>query len=168
MSKSVPFSLKEISEIVKILESHKKRRGFNKLQETLLKRFIRAGKPIKVSSAKGKGRELQQRVCRTISEVLNIPYDQSSDQCEIHSREMGQAGTDVVLRGEALKRFPFSIECKNSESFNFLETIKQASQNIYPDTYWLIVHKRKSLKFPIAIIDWDVFAMIISEWSKLK
>ena len=113
---------------------------------------------IKTSSAKAKGRKLQQWVCKRISERFGFPYDQQDDQCMIHSREMGQQGTDVVLRGEALMRFPFAIECKNQESMSLVDSVNQARDNLKPPyKYWMLVHKRKRFKKPIVIMDFDDF-----------
>jgi hypothetical protein len=114
-------------------------------------------KPIKISSRKAKGRGLQKWLCQKISDMTGIPYDQSDDSCLIHSREMGQPGTDVVLRGEALELFPYSCECKNAESFNIKETVKQALANKKKDTDILIVYKCKEFKKPVVILEWDVF-----------
>jgi hypothetical protein len=117
-------------------------------------------KKIKVSSAKGKGRNLQYWVCERIADITGIPWVQSDDNCEIHSREMGQAGVDVVLRGKAAEKFPFSIECKSSEQLNLVDTVNQASKNNLPGRNWLIVHKRKAIPNPIVILSWEAFEWI--------
>jgi hypothetical protein len=116
-------------------------------------------KKITIASAKGKGRNLQHWVCKRISKMIGIPTSQGDDSL-IKSREMGQAGTDVILREEAQKLFPFSIECKNSEQLSIVDTINQVKANKKENTYWLIVHKRKALSNPIVILDWDTFEWI--------
>jgi hypothetical protein len=120
-------------------------------------------KKIKVSSAKGKGRSLQYWVCEQISRITGIPYKQSDDNCEIHSREIGLHGKDIILRGKALEKFPFSIECKNSEQLNLVETINQAITNTDGGTDWLIVHRRKAIPEEIVIMSWNAFERI---WKK--
>jgi len=122
---------------------------------------------IKASSAKAKGRELQKLVCRKISKLLNLSYDQSDDNCLIHSREMGQAGSDVVLRGEAFNRFPFDIECKRTEKLNIYKAIKQGKVNTKKGRNYLVVHK-KNRTDPIAILDLDVFMKILKKLEDLK
>jgi hypothetical protein len=117
-------------------------------------------KKIKVSSAKGKGRNLQYWVCERVADITGIPWVQSDDNCEIHSREMGQHGIDLVLRGKAAGKFPFSVECKSSEQLNLVETIAQASRNNIPGRDWLIVHKRKAIPNPIVILSWEAFERI--------
>lgn len=131
-------------------------------------KLTRTETPIKVSSRKGKGRNLQHWVAEKIADITGFYYDQQNDQCLIHTREMGQAGVDIILRGEAQKLFPYSPECKNSESFSFADTIKQAKVNQAEGTDWLIIHKRKCLTNPIAIMDWDTFEKLAAFWIKCK
>lgn len=125
-----------------------------KLLERQLERDL---KPIKVRSAKNKGKNLQNKVCEKLSDVLDIPWSNSDDEALIQSRQMGHAGVDIILRGEARNRFPFSIECKSTETFNLMGTLNQAKSNIIENTDWLIIYKNKKLKSPIVIIDFDVF-----------
>jgi len=143
------------------------------IKDSVLKKLRRLynKKPIKISSRKAKGRGLQKWLCQKISEMTGIPYDQSDDSCLIHSREMGQPGTDVVLRGEAADLFSYSCECKNAESFNIKETVKQALANKKKDTNILIVYKCKEFKKPVVILEWDRFQELeigINKKSKIK
>jgi hypothetical protein len=111
---------------------------------------------MKSRSAKNKGARLQKWVCQKIADIFGIEFDNQDDQCLIHSREMGQSGTDVILRGEVYKEFPFDIECKNTEKLNLWATIEQAKSNTKKDRDWLIVHK-KNYENPIVIISWETF-----------
>lgn len=120
-------------------------------------------KTIKISSRKSKGRGLQQFVCSEVSELLGIPYDQSDDESLIRSREMGQAGVDVVLRGDAQKRFPFNVECKCTESLSLTEVVQQAEANTKEPYNWLIVHKRKALSQPVVILNWSTFRSLFEK-----
>lgn len=146
---------KELSVLLDILTRPDHR--YTEEQSKLWVKIKKATTRIKISSAKGKGRELQKRVCRDISEAIGIPYDQQDDECLIHSREMGQSGVDVILRGEARGLFPYSIECKSAEAFSLLAAIEQAENNQVEGTDWMIVHKRKAWKVPVVILDWRVF-----------
>lgn len=119
--------------------------------------------PIKIRSAKNKGLNLQKWICKKISGLLNIPYNQQDDQCLIHSRESSQSGCDIILRGEALKRFPFSIECKSSEQFNIRRAIEQTKNNQIENTEWMIIYKRKSLKNPVVIVQWKTFEKLFEK-----
>ena len=108
---------------------------------------------IKPSSAKAKGRSLQQWTCKKISELLDIPW--GKDEL-IASREMGQPGTDVRLVGEAQERFPFSVECKWQEAWSVLAWIKQAQENQKAGTDWLLVIKKNRIK-PVVVMDGERF-----------
>lgn len=108
---------------------------------------------ISISSAKAKGRNLQQWTCKKISELLNIPW--GKDEL-IASREMGQPGTDVKLVGEAQERFPFSVECKWQESWSVLTWIKQAQENQKAGTDWLLIMKKNRIK-PVVVMDGERF-----------
>lgn len=108
---------------------------------------------IKPSSAKAKGRSLQQWVCQKISDLLGIEW--GKDEL-IASREMGQAGTDVRLLGEAQKRFPYSVECKYQETWSVLAWIEQAKQNQKEGTDWLLVIRKNRID-PVVVMDADRF-----------
>lgn len=129
----------------------------------LIARFSKTQKQITTASAKAKGRNLQQWVCKRISEITRIPYVQSDDACEIHSREMGQAGTDIVLRGKALEKFPFSVECKACENLNLKQTVDQAKSNVYKGTDWIIVHAKKAIADTLVILSWDTFERLVKK-----
>ena len=109
---------------------------------------------------KNKGASFQKWVCQQVANLLEIEYDNKDDQCEIHAREMGQSGGDVILRGRAYQRFPFDIECKNCENLSIQATMEQAQSNTKEKRFWMIAWKRKSFKEPIVIMDWSVFAML--------
>jgi hypothetical protein len=157
--KSINLDRKEIHIILEEFENSRRCTGDEGTSELkgIIKKFHRALTPIKIASRKGKGRELQKWVCERISELIRIPYNQQDDACLIHSREMGQAGCDIILRGEALKKFPFAIECKSSESLSLTEAIQQAQANQGKIWTWLVIHKRKAFKEPIVIMEWQTF-----------
>jgi hypothetical protein len=123
-------------------------------------------KRIKIASAKDKGRELQKRVCRDLSGVLDLPYDQQDDQCLVHAREMGQAGVDVILRGEAYQRFPFDVECKNTEQLSLTSAVHQAQANCSSGRDWLVVFKARALADPVAILSWSPFLTLARVLSR--
>jgi hypothetical protein len=113
---------------------------------------------MKTSSAKSKGRRLQQYVCKGISRITGIKW--GKDEL-IRSREGGQSGTDVVLIGIAEEKFPFSVECKNQENYSIHRWIKQAKENQKPGTDWMLVAKRNYgepiVIMEIVIMDWSAF-----------
>lgn len=124
-------------------------------KKALLKKLEKSQTRIKISSGKDKGRALQQWVCARIGNLVGIEYNQQDDNCLIHSREMGQAGVDVILRGEAQQRFPFAIECKSTESMNMTAFIRQAQEYQKPGLDWLVVYRAKALKNPVVIMAWE-------------
>jgi hypothetical protein len=112
---------------------------------------------MKTSSAKAKGRRLQQWMAQKISSMTGIPC--GKDEL-IETREMGQAGVDVKLIGVAREKFPFSIECKNQESWSVPAYVKQAKQNIMLGTDWLLVMQRKDMD-PVVCMDAGAFMKLM-------
>ena len=112
-------------------------------------------------SAKAKGRALQKWVCAQIANMFNVEYKPEEDNCPIHSREMGQQGTDIVLRSPIREKFPFDIECKNTEKLKLYDSINQAINNTnLSERDWLLVHK-KNYSDPVVIMSWDAFEKLI-------
>lgn len=132
--------------------------------ERLIKKFQRAEKKIKVSSAKGKGRSLQYWVCEKIAGMFGIKFAQSDDTCLIHSREMGQHGTDIVLRGDLRNKFPFDIECKAQENLSIPEWVRQARENTKDGRNWLVVFKKQTIGGePLVLMDWSCFEKMVKK-----
>lgn len=109
---------------------------------------------MKTSSAKAKGRRLQQWMMRRIADHLGMEC--GSDTC-IASREMGQDGVDIRLIGRAARWFPFSVECKNCENWSVHEWIKQAKTNEKKGMPWLIVANRNRQESPVIMMDAETF-----------
>ena len=101
---------------------------------------------MKTSSAKSKGRRLQQWVRDQILETFP-----SLTQYDVRSTSMGAGGVDVQLSTAALRACPFAIECKNVESLNVWKAFEQAESNA-GDYEPLLVIKRNG-KAPLAVID---------------
>lgn len=116
-------------------------------------------KKIEVSSGKAKGRRLQQLVAEKISDLTGIPC--GKDQ-PIESRPMGQSGPDIRLDPLAREHFPFSVECKNQQNWAVPKAIKQAKDNLYPHTDWLLVLKKNHIS-PVVVLDLDVFFRILAD-----
>lgn len=112
---------------------------------------------IKTSSAKAKGRRLQQWVAQKIAELIGMEYGKD---CPVESRPMGQTGVDVRLEKKALELFPFSVECKAQENWAIPSWIEQAKENTLPGTDWLLVAK-KSRNPAIIILDAETFFRIL-------
>ena len=116
---------------------------------------------MKTASCKAKGRNLQYWVAHRVAKLFGITFVQSDDLCPIHSREMGQAGVDVYIRDKTLyDKFPYDIECKNTETVSLYQYIEQAKANTKDKRNWLVVHKKNRSK-PIVIMDAEHFFNIL-------
>jgi len=133
---------------------------FHKMIEKIKRQYHK--KPIKVSSRKAKGRNLQKWAVEKIAELLNYELPKNKDESHIRSREMGQSGVDVVLSKKAKLRFPFAVECKNQEHINLPVFFEQARANSGEDINPLLIVKNKKLKEPLIIIEWDSFDYLFS------
>lgn len=135
-----------------------------KYAKKIISKLEYAEKTIKVSSRKGKGRSLQYWVCEKIAKMFEINFVQSDDTCLVHSREMGQHGTDIVLRGEMYNKFPFDIECKNCESLSIPEWVRQARANKKDGREWLVVFKKQTMGTePLVIMEWGTFEKLFGK-----
>jgi hypothetical protein len=90
---------------------------------------------MKTSSAKAKGRALQQ-YCR---DFLSGLFDWSDG--DVESRSMGSAGVDLMMSPRARKDFPFSIECKNTKKFPSIGALNQSYANSNKGTLPCVVWK---------------------------
>ena len=108
---------------------------------------------MKPSSAKQKGRKLQQYVRdRLIAHFKFHPED-------VQSRSMGAGGTDVYLAYAARQVLPVAIECKNTERINIWEAYKQAEANADGDIPMVVFKKNHSR--PLVAIDFEDFLRLI-------
>lgn len=92
---------------------------------------------IKTSSAKAKGRNLQQH-CR--DRILMV-FDDHLTEGDVTSTSMGAGGIDVPLSPFARKIIPLSIECKSVKKLDLPGSMRQANANKYAYTYPVVVHK---------------------------
>ena len=97
---------------------------------------------MRTSSAKAKGRRLQDFV----RDVFRDIFRKELEPDDITSRQMGGAGTDVVLTPSAKKLIPFDIEAKNQEKFNLNEAMKQAISNCKDNRIPMVVFSKKRSK----------------------
>lgn len=99
---------------------------------------------------KAKGRKLQQWVAKQISELLDIPW--GKDEL-IESRQMSQAGVDIILRGETKKLFPYSIECKSGTTISWMDAVRQARKNKKEGQEWLLFLNHPDFTYPVMMMD---------------
>ena len=110
---------------------------------------------MKTSSAKAKGRKLQQWFANLLVESLGL------DQEDIESRPMGSQGEDIILGKQSRQIFPYSVECKNQEKVNVWESYKQAESNC-KDYEPIVVLKRNKHK-PLVLVDAEYFVKLYKE-----
>lgn len=110
---------------------------------------------MKTSSAKAKGRKLQQWFANVLVETLGL------DSEDLESRPMGSQGEDIILGRQSRDVFPFSIECKNQEAVNVWKAYEQASENCkgYEP---LVVIKRNRTK-PLVVMDAQKFVELLNK-----
>ena len=112
---------------------------------------------MKTSSAKAKGRRLQQQFMQLLIEKLDI------DSEDIESRSMGAAGEDLIMSKAARTKFPFSVECKNQERMNIWSAWEQANNNkgIYQP---LVVIKKNGVP-PLVVLEAENFLEYVKEFN---
>ena len=116
--------------------------------------------PIKTSSAKAKGRRLQQWVRNCI--LAALPKLDVSDTA---TTSMSAGGEDVRLSKAARDVFPYSVECKSLAKVSVYKHLDQAVKNCPVGAEPLLVMKADR-KSPIAIIDAEYFFSIIRRLKK--
>ena len=101
---------------------------------------------IKVSSAKAKGRRLQQWVRNYLhSNLKGIEKD------DVTSTPGGVNGPDIGLSPLARKLFPWTVECKSRSSFSIYEALEQAERNLIKNTKPIAILKGDR-KQPLALL----------------
>lgn len=112
--------------------------------------------PIKTSSAKSKGRGLQQLVRDKLLSLSDTFRDG-----DIESTGMGQVGEDIQLSPHARDLLPISVECKSRAKFVVYSVIDQCKTNC-PDGCEPVVVLKANYKKPVAVIDLDYYIKLES------
>ena len=110
---------------------------------------------MKTSSAKAKGRKLQQWMRNLLIEKLEVHPE------DIESRSMGASGEDLIMARAAREKFPMSIECKNQEKVNVWESYKQAEDNSGKYEPVVIIKRNKSK--PLVVVDAEYFVSLFDK-----
>ncbi len=79
---------------------------------------------MKTSSAKAKGRRLQQ----TVRDLL-LKFAAQLTPDDVRSTSMGAPGEDLLLSPAAQAAYPFTFECKNVEKLNIHEALSQSESH---------------------------------------
>lgn len=120
---------------------------------------------MKTSSAKAKGRRLQQWV-----------RDKILEQCprltkdDVRSTGMGQTGADVLLSSAGKKLFPVSIECKNLKKHSVYRIYEQAISHIDDNDDFIIALGiiKENEKDPLAVIDASLLFVLLGKFFNVS
>ena len=110
---------------------------------------------MKTSSAKQKGRKLQQWMRDLLIEKLGVHPE------DIESRSMGSQGEDLIMARAAREKFPLSIECKNQEAVNVWKSYTQAAEN--SGEYEPVGVIKRNQSKPLVVIDAEYFVSMFKE-----
>ena len=110
---------------------------------------------MKPSSAKAKGRRMQQLLMRVL--LAKFPQLEPDD---ITSRSMGANGEDLLLSPAARKLIPYSFECKSLARFVGHNYIEQAVPNTPAGSTPVAVVKANHKK-PVVLIYLDDFMELL-------
>ena len=112
---------------------------------------------IKTSSAKAKGRRLQNYIRDKLLE--RFPW---LDEGDVESRSMGSSGVDIILSPLGRRTFPVSIEAKKTKKTPSRAELDQSRANAYGTTIPAVVwcphgcgHKKSMIMFDLEdFLDW--------------
>ena len=143
--------------------SHKSKVGVRQRssrQKVLLKSVSKKMSP---RSAKAKGRKLQTWV---VEKLLSVFKRLTS--LDVRSTPMGVNGVDVQLSTSAYRKFPYNIECKNTERirtiYNYYEQAI-SHDNIEKEGEPLLIIKMNRQK-PLVVVDAEHFIELVSCQNK--
>ena len=111
---------------------------------------------MKTSSAKAKGRKLQQHVRDRVLEL----YPTLTER-DVVSAPMGVPGEDIQLSQVASELFPYSVECKNVEKLNIWKALEEAEGN-NRDLEPIVVFKRNRSK-TYCCLSFETFMELIKQ-----
>lgn len=107
------------------------------------------------SSAKAKGRRLQQYVRDTIYLAFAVHGVKEED---VRSTSMGAQGSDIQLSSRAFEVFPYAVECKAQEGYKKLyDAYVQAKAG----TGEPVVIIRSNKNSALAVIDFHHFISLV-------
>ncbi len=116
---------------------------------------------MKTSSAKNKGRRLQQTVRDTL---LEHGRQAGLTEADIRSTSMGAGGSDLLLSTRALSFYPFAVECKNVERLNIWQALEQAAN--HEGSVPLVVFKKNRKEPHVALRLTDFMELVYGKKSR--
>jgi hypothetical protein len=100
--------------------------------------------------------DFQTWVCERVARLLGVKWRNSDDESPVASRPSGQHGCDIILRGEARRRFPWDLECKAMKELRIADAVKQADSNVAEGRLPAVAY-RQTGSAPVVILSWDTF-----------
>lgn len=116
---------------------------------------------MRTSSAKAKGRKLQQTVRDAI---LDLHPELTKD--DVRSTSMGATGVDVQLSAAAKRLFPWSVECKSHASMAVYNLYLQARENTEEGTRPLLVVKQNHSD-PLVVLSLEDFKCLLKQYKNV-
>ena len=120
---------------------------------------------MKTSSAKAKGRKLQQKV-RDALRQIGKPHGLVDG--DIESRGMGQAGVDLVFSPAAQRVFNLSIECKQVEKLQVVPTFLEHFGKYAGDSSLKILIHGKNRIEPLVTLRFEDFIAMLEKGNSAK
>jgi len=118
---------------------------------------------MKTAARKAKGRTLQKWVVAQILKLLPFLSEQ-----DVRSTPAGVNGPDVQLSERAQTWFPYSVECKNQESFkNVYAAFEQCVSGKIDGTAPLLIIKRNR-KNPLVVVSAQQFFHTLTVIEELE
>ena len=112
--------------------------------------------PMRPSSAKSKGRRLQQQL---VQALLRMWPELEDD--DLRSNPMGSHGEDVLMSPRARALVPYSFECKNAEGMSpVFAAWKQAVANAHSHTPCVVIKKNHE-QMPLCVLRLDDFLSLV-------
>lgn len=112
---------------------------------------------MKTSSAKAKGRRLQQETAQRIQEHIESQTGLKLEEGDVSCTIMGESGVDIKLSPLARKHFPYDVECKNVEKLNIWSALAQAEANTKEGRKPMLVFKRNRSSVYVVVRADDFF-----------
>ena len=154
-SRVVSFSDEEICFIKSCLSSGSFPVKWDMVRK-ICSKLDRSQRRISNASAKAKGMGLQAWVCDRVARLLGVAWNNSDDESPVASRPSGQHGCDIILRGDARRRFPWDLECKAVKELRIADAVKQAGLNAAAGRFPAVVYRQTGLE-PVVILSWGTF-----------
>ncbi|CAB4141034.1 hypothetical protein UFOVP411_23 [uncultured Caudovirales phage] len=113
---------------------------------------------MKASSAKAKGRRLQQQVAADIRSAFGLP------ERDVVSTSMGAQGADVKLSAKAFRLCPLAVECKNVAAFVGYTYWEQAKAHAKTDGGLPVAVVKANRKGTLLVVlEWPEFLTLLKE-----